>query len=211
MGYVSQANENDILSNKVIKDKFVQGLKVGKSGLEKSFETSLIGDNSIERYEVNAYGRRINQLAFQTGEKGKTIKLTIDTEIQKLANELLIDKAGSICVMDIFTGQIIAMQSSPSFDPNSFVFGISQDEWQLIRNDPMKPLVNKTLQGNYSPGSTIKPIVALSALENGIINTNFTVNCRGHENPLNCMVKLIIVGKRRARIYEFKKCYETIL
>ena len=184
LGYVSQANENDILSNKVIKDKFVQGLKVGKSGLEKSFETSLIGDNSIERYEVNAYGRRINQLAFQTGEKGKTIKLTIDTEIQKLANELLIDKAGSICVMDIFTGQIIAMQSSPSFDPNSFVFGISQDEWQLIRNDPMKPLVNKTLQGNYSPGSTIKPIVALSALENGIINTNFTVNCRGHENPL---------------------------
>jgi len=184
LGYVSQANENDILSNKVIKDKFVQGLKVGKSGLEKSFETSLIGDNSIERYEVNAYGRRINQLAFQTGEKGKTIKLTIDTEIQKLANELLIDKAGSICVMDIFTGQIIAMHSSPSFDPNSFVFGISQDEWQLIRNDPMKPLVNKTLQGNYSPGSTIKPIVALSALENGIINTNFTVNCRGHENPL---------------------------
>ncbi len=184
LGYVSQANENDIISNKVIKDKFVQGLKVGKTGLEKSFETSLIGDNSIERYEVNAYGRRINQLAFQTGEKGKTIKLTIDTEIQKLANELLIDKAGSICVMDIFTGQIIAMHSSPSFDPNSFVFGISQDEWQLIRNDPMKPLVNKTLQGNYSPGSTIKPIVALSALENGIINTNFTVNCRGHENPL---------------------------
>ena len=75
--------------------------------------------------------------------------------------------------------QLIAMHSSPSFDPNLFVFGISQDEWQLIRNDPMKPLVNKTLQGNYSPGSTIKPIVALSALENGIINTNFTVKCTG--------------------------------
>ena len=109
LGYVSQANENDILSNKVIKDKFVQGLKVGKSGLEKSFETSLIGDNSIERYEVNAYGRRINQLAFQTGEKGKTIKLTIDTESQKLANELLIDKAGSICVMDIFPFALLSL------------------------------------------------------------------------------------------------------
>ena len=81
--------------------------------------------------------------------------------------------------MDIYTGAIVAMHSSPSFDPNLFVFGISQDEWQLIRNDPMKPLVNKTLQGNYSPGSTIKPIVALSALENGIINTNFTVKCTG--------------------------------
>ena len=179
LGYVSQANEKDISSSKIIKDKFVQGLKVGKIGLEKSFENSLIGDNSIERYEVNAYGRRINQLAFQSGDKGKTIRLTIDTEIQKLANQLLVDKAGSICVMDIFTGQVIAMHSSPSFDPNAFVFGISQDEWQLIRNNPMKPLVNKSLSGNYSPGSTIKPIVALSALENGIINTNFTVKCTG--------------------------------
>jgi penicillin-binding protein 2 len=71
------------------------------------------------------------------------------------------------------------MHSSPSFDPNLFVFGISKDDWQIIRNNPMKPLVNKTLQGNYSPGSTIKPIVALSALENGIINTNFTVKCTG--------------------------------
>ena len=179
LGYVSQANEKDISSSEIIKDKFVQGLKVGKIGLEKSFENSLIGDNSIERYEVNAYGRRINQLAFKSGDQGKTIKLTIDTEIQKLANQLLVGKAGSICVMDIFTGHVIAMHSSPSFDPNSFVFGISQDEWQLIRNNPMKPLVNKTLSGNYSPGSTIKPIVALSALENGIINTNFTVKCTG--------------------------------
>jgi len=179
LGYVSQANENDILKNEIIKDKFVQGLKVGKIGLEKSFEDHLIGDNSIERYEVNAYGRRINQLEFKTGSKGKTIKLTIDTEVQKLSNKLLSDKAGSICVMDIFTGEIIAMHSSPSFDPNAFVFGISQDDWQLIRNNPMKPLVNKSLSGNYSPGSTIKPIVALSALENGIINTNFTVECTG--------------------------------
>ena len=179
LGYVSQANENDIESNEAIKKNFVPGLKVGKIGLEKSFEEKLIGTNDIERYEVNAYGRRISQLEFQKGEKGKTLRLTIDTEVQKLTNELLKDKAGSICVMDIYTGDIIAMQSSPSFDPNLFVFGISQDDWQLIRNNPMKPLVNKTLQGIYSPGSTIKPIVALSALENGIINTNFTVKCSG--------------------------------
>jgi len=179
IGYVSQANQNDIEKIEAIKKNFVPGLKVGKVGLEKSFEEKLIGSNDIERYEVNAYGRRISQLAFQKGEKGKTLRLTIDTEVQKLTNELLKDKAGSICVMDIYTGAIIAMNSSPSFDPNLFVFGISQDEWQLIRNDPMKPLVNKTLQGNYSPGSTIKPIVALSALENGIINTSFTVKCTG--------------------------------
>ena len=179
LGYVSQANEKDIENNEIIKKNFVPGLKIGKVGLEKSFEEKLIGTNDIERYEVNAYGRRISQLEFQKGKKGETLKLTIDTKVQKLANELLKDKAGSICVMDIFTGEIIAMQSSPSFDPNLFVFGISKDDWQIIRNDPMKPLVNKTLQGNYSPGSTIKPIVALSALENGIINTNFTVKCTG--------------------------------
>mgnify|MGYP001174386822 FL=1 len=184
LGYVSQANEKDILSNKTVKEKFVQGLKVGKIGLEKSFENILIGDNSIERYEVNAYGRRISQLAFKNGNKGETIRLTIDTEVQKFANQLLSEKAGSICVMDIFTGQVIAMHSSPSFDPNSFVFGISQDEWQLIRNNPMKPLVNKTLSGNYSPGSTIKPIVALSALENDTVSPKFTVNCKGHKYPL---------------------------
>ena len=184
IGYVSQANQNDIENTEVIKKNFVPGLKVGKVGLEKSFEKKLIGSNDIERYEVNAYGRRISQLEFQKGEKGKNLRLTIDTEVQKLANELLRDQAGSICVMDIYTGDVIAMHSSPSFDPNLFVFGISKDDWQLIRNDPMKPLVNKTLQGNYSPGSTIKPIVALSALENGIINTNFTVQCRGHKHPL---------------------------
>ena len=184
LGYVSQANENDLLTNENIKEKFVPGLKVGKTGLEKSFEQKLIGSNSVERYEVNAYGRRISQLAFQKGDKGETIKLTIDTKIQELTNELLKEKAGSICVMDIYTGAIIAMHSSPSFDPNSFVFGISQDEWQLIRNNPMKPLVNKSLSGNYSPGSTIKPIVALSALENEIINPDFTVQCKGHKNPL---------------------------
>ena len=184
LGYVSQANENDILLNKSVKEKFVQGLKVGKTGLEKSFENILIGDNSIERYEVNAYGRRISQLAFKSGIKGETVKLTIDTEVQKYVNELLSEKAGSISVMDIYTGQVIAMHSSPSFDPNAFVFGISQDDWQLIRNNPMKPLVNKTLSGNYSPGSTIKPIVALSALENEVISPKFTVQCKGHKNPL---------------------------
>jgi len=179
LGYVSQANQIDIEKNETIRKNFVPGLKIGKVGLEKSFEEKLIGTNDIERYEVNAYGRRISQLEFQKGEKGKTLRLTVDAKVQQLANELLKDKAGSICVMDIYTGEIIAMHSSPTFDPNLFVFGISQDDWQIIRNDPMKPLVNKTLQGRYSPGSTIKPIVALSALENGIINTNFTVGCTG--------------------------------
>ena len=147
--------------------------------MEKAFEVQLIGINGVQRYEVNAYGKRIKQIDHQKGKQGEKIKLTVDTEVQKLCNKLLKGLAGSISVMDIYTGEIIAMQSSPSFDPNLFLFGISKDDWQLIRNNPLKPLVNKTLSGLYSPGSTIKPIVALSALENNIINKDFSVNCKG--------------------------------
>jgi len=179
LGYVSEASEKDILNNKTIKDTHVPGLKVGKTGLEKTFEDELIGTNGIQRYEVNAYGKRISQLDHTDGLSGETIQLTIDTEIQKVCNELLKGMAGSISVMDIYTGEIVAMQSSPSFDPNLFLFGINQDDWQLIRNNPLKPLVNKTLSGLYSPGSTFKPIVALSALENEIIDENFKVKCTG--------------------------------
>jgi penicillin-binding protein 2 len=179
LGYVSQANEKDIAENDEIKERFVPGLRVGKTGLEKAFEKELLGVNDIQRFEVNAYGKKINQIELQKGTKGKDIKLTIDKEVQNFCTELLKDKAGSISVMDIYTGEIIAMQSSPSFDPNLFLFGINHDDWQLIRNNPLKPLVNKTISGKYSPGSTIKPIVALSALENGIVDTKFTVKCNG--------------------------------
>ncbi len=179
LGYVSQPNEEEILANEIVQERFVPGMKIGKIGLEKRLENHLIGTNAIQRYEVNAYGKRINQLEHQKGKQGSKIRLTVDTEIQKACGELLKEKAGSISVMDIYTGDIIAMYSSPSYDPNLFLFGISQDEWQLIRNNPLKPLINKTLTGLYSPGSTIKPIVALSALENNVIDTKFKVKCTG--------------------------------
>ena len=179
LGYVSQVSKKDLISNKTIKDRNVPGLRVGKSGLEKKYEKELIGTNSIQRYEVNAYGKRINQIDFSEGSKGKTINLTIDTEIQKLTTELLKEKAGSISVMDIYTGEIVAMNSSPSFDPNLFLYGIDSRLWNNIKSDPLKPLLNKTVSGLYSPGSTIKPLVALSALENNIIRTNMQVKCSG--------------------------------
>ena len=179
LGYVSQPNENDILQNQIIQERFVPGMKVGKLGLEKTLENHLIGTNGIQRYEVNAYGKRINHLEYQKGKQGSKIRLTVDTEVQKLSAKLLAGQAGSISVMDIYTGEVVAMYSSPSYDPNLFLFGISKDEWELIRNNPLKPLINKTLSGLYSPGSTIKPIVALSALENNIINPNFKVRCTG--------------------------------
>jgi len=184
LGYVSEASVEDLVSNEIIKQRNVPGLRVGKTGLEKALENELIGTNSVQRFEVNAYGKRINQIDFQEGEQGKRIKLTIDTEIQKYTNELLNEKAGSISVMDIYSGEIIAMNSSPSFDPNLFLYGIEKNKWKEIKSNPLKPLLNKTVSGLYSPGSTIKPIVALSALENDVITTNMTVNCRGHKHPL---------------------------
>ena len=179
LGYVAQASENDLLNNEVIKKSHVPGLRVGKTGLEKTFENDLIGTNSVQRYEVNAYGKRINQIDHKDGEKGKNIKLTIDTEIQKFSNQLLTDKSGSISVMDIYTGEIVAMHSSPSFDPNLFLYGITSKDWRQIKENPLKPLINTTISGLYSPGSTIKPLVALSALENDVITPNFTVKCTG--------------------------------
>ena len=135
LGYVSQASENDLINNEVIKKNHVPGLRVGKIGLEKTFEKDLIGTNGIQRYEVNAYGKRINQLDHIEGVKGKNINLTIDTEVQKLTNVLLNGKSGSIVVMDIYTGEIIAMHSSPSFDPNLFFHGISNQAWKEIREN----------------------------------------------------------------------------
>lgn len=185
IGYVNNPSKKDVEFNPEIKKKLVPGLKVGKIGLEKSFENKLLGISAIQRYEVNAYGKIINQLTYQKGSQGQNIKLTLDLEIQNLCSGLLAGKAGSITVMDIFSGEIIAMQSSPSYDPNLFLYGINSDDWQLLNNNPLKPLINKTISGLYAPGSTIKPIVALSALENKIIDTNFTVYCDGKTEMYN--------------------------
>ena len=179
LGYVSRASVSDINENEIIKQNHVPGLRVGKIGLEKTFEKDLIGINGVQRYEVNAFGKRINQLDHIDGVKGKNITLTIDTEIQKLANNLLRDKSGSINVMYIYTGELVAMHSSPSFDPNLFFHGISNKAWKQIRENPLKPLINKSITGLYSPGSTIKPLVALSALENDVISPNLIIECTG--------------------------------
>ena len=182
LGYVSQVSVDDILNNEVIKERNVPGLRVGKIGLEKTFEKELIGTNSIQRFEVNAYGKKINQIDHEEGNKGQSIRLTLDTEVQNLTSELLKERSGSISIMDIYTGEIIAMNSSPSINPNLFLYGIDQEKWNEIQKNPKKPLINKTISGLYAPGSTIKPIVALSALEHDVISPNFTVQCTGkHE------------------------------
>ena len=183
VGYVGEASIRDIERMEEIKENLVPGLKVGKSGIEYSNEKKLIGKYGIKRYEVNSSGKRIIQLEHIKESQGTEIKTTVDLEVQKFAQELLKNKAGSICAMDIYTGQIIAMASSPSYDPNKFTHGIGHKDWQEIRDDPLKPLVNKSIAGLYSPGSTLKPLVALAALEFGTIDPEKAIQCKGHKHP----------------------------
>jgi len=179
IGYVSDVSVNDLKSNKFLKEINVPGLKIGKSGLEKLLNLPIIGKPGIQRFEVNAYGKRIKELELVKGAAGKNFRTTIDQEVQKFAQELIKEKSGSICVMDIYMGDIIAMVSGPTFDPNKFVHGIKEKEWQELIKNKKKPLINKSMAGLYPPGSTIKPIVALSALENDVINPKKLVNCTG--------------------------------
>ncbi len=180
VGYVGEANFEDIELDEKIKLNYVPGLKVGKIGLEKSLEKELIGNYGIKKYEVNAYGKRISQIDQIESIQGKKITTTIDLECQQFAQKLLKHKSGSICAMDIYTGEIIAMASSPTYDPNKFTHGISIKDWKEITTNTLKPLINKSVAGLYSPGSTIKPLVALTALEYDIINSNMKIKCKGH-------------------------------
>ena len=179
IGYVSDTSVKDLENSKLLREINMPGLKTGKNGLEKSLNEKMIGKPGLQRFEVNAYGKRIKELKLIQGEPGQDFRTTIDQEVQKFASGQIKEKSGSICVMDIFTGDIVSMVSSPSFDPNKFVYGISQNDWQELLQNDRKPLINKSIAGLYPPGSTIKPVVALSALENDVISTKLVVRCDG--------------------------------
>ena len=179
IGYVSEMSVKDLENSALLREINVPGLKTGKNGLEKSLNEEMIGQPGLQRFEVNAHGKRIKELKLIQGTTGKNYRTTLDIEVQKSASELLKDKSGSICVMDIYTGDLVAMVSSPTFDANKFVHGITSKDWQDLINNEKKPLMNKSIAGLYPPGSTIKPLVALSALENDVISPNTTTECRG--------------------------------
>tara|TARA_Y100000590_G_C15661766_1_gene992967 strand:- start:257 stop:1729 length:1473 start_codon:yes stop_codon:yes gene_type:complete len=179
VGYVSDISVKDLEKSELLRNINVPGLKTGKNGLEKLLNGEIIGEPGIQRFEVNAYGKRIKELELFKGKEGKNFRTTIDQEVQKYTTTLMEGKSGSVCVMDIYTGDIISIVSSPTFDPNKFVHGISYEDWQLLISDKKKPLINKPLAGLYPPGSTIKPIVALSALENDVINPKKIIQCKG--------------------------------
>jgi len=135
VGYVSDTSVEDLENSELLREINVPGLKTGKNGLEKFLNDAIIGKPGIQRFEVNAFGKRIRELKLVSGSQGENFRTTIDQEVQKFTNELIKDKSGSVCVMDIYTGDIVSIVSSPTFDPNKFVHGISREDWQaLIKN-----------------------------------------------------------------------------
>jgi len=178
LGYVGAVSEADLQKDE---DPLLQvpGFKIGKSGFEKTYDNILRGRAGAITYEVNAYGRIMREIEKTDGVRGKDLDLTIDIRLQKKAYEAFGNESGAAVVLDVNTGEILAFVSVPSFDPNLFVDGISVKNWNSLINDEKTPMTDKAIAGQYSPGSTFKIVVALAALEAGVITTNTTSFCSG--------------------------------
>lgn len=177
LGYVGAATAEEY---KERKDPLLitPGFKVGKDGLEKAFDRHLTGKPGAKRVEVTARGKIVKELTTRPDSPGRSIKLTIDAGLQEFAGRRLATQSGAVVVLDCRNGDVLALASMPSFDPNSFSDGISHLEYEMLSKDDHVPLRNKTLQGLYPPGSTVKPMVALALLEAGISPAE-TVSCGG--------------------------------
>jgi penicillin-binding protein 2 len=177
LGYVSLPAENEIDPNE--QNLFLHpDFRIGKSGIEKSFDDILRGKYGVKYVEVNAHEIPIRNLSVKQAVDGTKLNLTIDLRLQKFTTERIKNDVASVILMDVKTGEILVYASSPSFDSNRFVEGISKDYWQELNSDIRKPLANKPISATYPPGSTFKLMVALAALKKGI-NPNKTHYCSG--------------------------------
>ena len=154
------------------------GFKVGKEGIEKALDPVLRGRSGARREEVTAGGRPVRELEDQPDTQGKTVRLTIDRDLQDFAARRIGAEAASLVLLDVWTGDILAMTSMPAYDPNAFSNGITQAMWAEVQGDPRQPLINKCVGGVYPPGSTFKPVTALAILAAGI-SPDQTVHCSG--------------------------------
>ena len=180
IGYVSEISTKDLKNKKYLKNLNIAGVAIGKTGLEASLDEEMLGTPGYLRYEVNAFGKRIKQVSTNKGIKGKTFRTTLDLDVQRESVKALENVSGAVCVMDIYNGDIVSMVSNPSFNPNSFVHGVKKEEWKEIQENRDTPMINKAISGLYPPGSTIKTLTALSALENDIVNPNLLIKCKGY-------------------------------
>ncbi|MFD1951268.1 penicillin-binding protein 2 [Sphingomonas arantia] len=217
IGYVGAASAKDYERdrNPLL---ITPGFKIGKEGLERSMEPLLRGLPGAKRNEVTARGKLVRELTTRPDTNGRTLKLTIDAGLQAYAARRLGNESGAVVVVDTHTGDLLTMTSMPAYDPNSFTDGISHAEWDMLSQDDHLPLLNKTLQGLYPPGSTVKPIAALALQEAGVSpaervfcsgsyrlgNGTFHCHKRGGHGPLDmygaiaqsCDVYFFTMGRR---------------
>lgn len=176
IGYVGEVTED--MLNQPQFELYNPGDVVGVSGVEKQYNSVLMGKNGSRRAIVDSRGREVGRMDETPAEPGKQLKLTVDLDLQIAAEQALGDKNGAIIAMDPRTGEILAMVSRPTFDPNDFAVKISKDEWNKLVTDPNKPLLNKAIQAQLAPGSTFKVIMSLAGWQEGIAQT-LKVHCSG--------------------------------
>lgn len=176
LGYVAAVSEEETTGDPLLE---LPGFRIGKAGIEKVHDLVLRGKGGNSEVEVNAYGRIIRELSRQDGQPGAEVQLTIDVELQRLAAERIAGESAAVVVMDIHNGEVLTLASTPSFDPNRFNHGLTNAEWSNLVNNPRSPLTNKATRGQYAPGSTFKMIVALAALEHGVITPETNFFCTG--------------------------------
>ncbi len=177
IGYRQIASDSDLKNNFCL-NKAVLGDKVGKKGIEKYFDCHLRGKNGKKLVEVNAQGKNLQNIGIVSPEEGKNIQITIDARLQTKASQLIKEKKGAVIGLDPKTGEILILASSPSYDPHDFEVN-NQKKIKEYLNNQNKPLFNRATEGVYPPGSTIKPIIAAAALEEGIINEKTEFEDRG--------------------------------
>lgn len=182
VGYVGPVSEADLAARESPEPLLmIPRFQVGKVGVEREFEEDLRGTAGHRRVEVNAVGREMRELSRQEGEAGRNLQLTLDRAIQGFTQARLeAVESASAAVMEVQTGNILALVSSPSFDPNLFVRGISVSDFNELRENPYRPMSNKAVQGAYPPGSTFKMVTALAAFEAGLASPEERVFCPGH-------------------------------
>src|SRR5271157_3102237 len=176
IGYVGEVSED--MLNQPGFELYSPGDVVGRSGVEYQYNSLLMGQNGSRQALVDSHGREVGHLGETEAVPGKPLQLTIDIDLQIAAEEALQGKNGAIVAMDPHTGEILAMVSGPTFDPNSFAVHVSHDEWNKLLNDPEKPLLNKAIQAQLAPGSTFKVIMSVAGWQEGIAQT-LHVNCTG--------------------------------
>ena len=177
VGYVGSVSQTEMTDDPVLK---MPGFKIGKTGIEKSFDPMLRGRAGDSQFEVNVRGREVRELNKNKSATGDRISLSIDAELQRYCQQRLsLYKSASAVIMDAHTGAIYALASYPGFDPNLFVGGISHGEYQELLHNPLHPFNNKAVTGQYPPGSTFKMITAMAALEGGFANASTRVKCEG--------------------------------